>query len=642
MAIGGSSGGGAGAIRAGRAFVEMFAEDSRLRRTLASWSSRLSSFAGFVSKLGAGMIGGGAAILAPLTAIFTATVDHLDALDEAATRLGTTPEVFDALAKSAKMAGIESEALESSVSRMQVTLASAAGGGKEASDALAALGLNAKSLISLPLDEQLAAIADGLEGIDNAAMKVAAARGVFGKGGASMLPLLGEGGGGLQANLGKFRNPALNDAAKSAAKLNDAFDVMKMSIKGAVGSLAFGFLDLAGPIETVAVGITDVAKSARVFIRENSAIVVGVALAAAALVAGGVAFVGLGGAISLVSTAISGFGALIGAVVGLASSPVAIAIIAVGALAAGLAYLWSTTADGQGALGRLKSGAGELAASFAAAGRGIMDALSAGDLALAGQIAFTTLKLEFTKMLGFWQDRWNAFKGFFVDGWHDAIMLIRVGLSGAVKWMETLFIDLGQSIRKSVGESFTNVLKEILQKYIGVMEATNLLGVNNVQLIAARNLMRGLDLSPGDAEGAKDRAERDHQDRLKRIHDEARAAQEARNKAREEDKKLFDDKIRRLQEEADALNALAADNAFQQDLFDATRPDIAKGVAELNRMGSLSAEGKGGFGGPLRGQFAVGDTISNQQLDTLKSIDEGVGNLPRDIGGEFANALRME
>lgn len=638
MAIGGSSGGGAGAIRAGRAFVEMFAEDSRLRRTLASWSSRLSSFAGFVSKLGAGMIGGGAAILAPLTAIFTSTVDHLDALDEAATRLGTTPEVFDALAKSAKMAGIESEALESSVSRMQVTLASAAGGGKEASDALAALGLNAKSLIGLPLDEQLAAIADGLEGIDNAAMKVAAARGVFGKGGASMLPLLGEGGGGL----GKFRNPALNDAAKSAAKLNDAFDVMKMSIKGAVGSLAFGFLDLAGPIETVAVGITDVAKSARVFIRENSAIVVGVALAAAALVAGGVAFVGLGGAISLVSTAISGFGALIGAVVGIASSPVAIAIIAVGALAAGLAYLWSTTADGQGALGRLKSGAGELAASFAAAGRGIMDALSAGDLALAGQIAFAALKLEFTKMLGFWQDRWNAFKGFFVDGWHDAIMLIRVGLSGAVKWMETLFIDLGQSIRKSVGESFTNVLKEILQKYIGVMEATNLLGVNNVQLIAARNLMRGLDLSPGDAEGAKDRAERDHQDRLKRIHDEARAAQEARNKAREEDKKLFDDKIRRLQEEADALNALAADNAFQQDLFDATRPDIAKGIAELNRMGALSAEGKGGFGGPLRGQFAVGDTISKQQLDTLKSIDEGVDNLPRNIGGEFANALRME
>ena len=651
MALGGTSGGGAGAIRAGRAFVELFAEDSRLQRTLASWKGRLMGFASFVTKIGAGMIGAGSAILAPLLAVFASTVDHLDELDEAASRLGTTPEVFDALSKSAKMAGVEAEMLESNVSRMQAVLADAAAGGKETAAAFESLGLNAKEIIDLPLDEQLAAIADGLAKIDNAAQKTAAARKIFGKGGAGLLPLLGGGGDGVREAMSGFRDPALNEAAKNAGRLGDAFDKVKFAVKSTVASLVFGFLDMVGPIEVVADGIAGVAKSSREFIRENSAIIVGIAAAAAAMVAGGVAFIAIGGTISLAATAVGGFAAALVAVKAAAvfvASPLGLIAVAAAALAAGLAYLWSKTDDGRGALARLKSGFFELAGTASSAFQGIKDAFAAGDLSLAGQIAFTALSLEFAKMLGFWQDRWNAFKGFFVDGWHDAIKLIKLAWTDLDEWFSNLFLTIVQGLNKAFGKGISDLLGSLL-------ELINRLPDSVKEALGLDGLARDLELFKGafgdegfgaELEREKRKNKNDHDAERNRIEKEAAAAQEARDRARDGDKQELDDKIRRLEEELAALNSRAAKGARNKSVLDTigggVLGGIANGIGAARAMSLMALSGRGGFGGPLAAQFGVsGEAIDRQQLAALENIEDGVDELPRGIAFEFGNMLKV-
>lgn len=624
MAIGGS-GGSSGAIRAGRAFVELFAEDSKLRRALERGKAHVLGFASFISKIGAGMIGGGAAVLAPLAGIFLATTEHLDNLGESADRLGTTPEIFDALSKSAKSAGVDAGTLESSLSRMQALLSDAAAGGKETSAALASIGLDAKKLIDLSLDDQLAAIADGLASVGNAADRTAAARKIFGKGGAALLPLLQGGGSGLRSTMDQFRDPALNEAAKNAGRLNDALDLVKMTVKSTVASVVFGFFDMIGPIETVASAIVQGAKDVRAFIRENKALVLGIAAGAAALIAAGAAFVAFGATLAVLATAAGGiitaFVAVKAAIVGAVTflmSPIGIILVAVAALSAGLLYLWSTTADGKGAIAQLKSGLGELVATFSSAFQGISDAFAAGDLALAGKIAFTALQLEFTKMLSFMTDRWNAFKGFFVDGWHDGIKLLKLAWTDFDEWIGTILLDT----MKTLNERFTETFRSLLRFLASVARAIGDTDFANSLDNVADKGKAGLDQA---IEDAKTLEKRKAEAVRKRIEDEAAAAQEERDKARGQDKSDLDEKIKRLQRELDALNTAAAEEAFQQALFDATKQDIAKGVAEASRM---AAVGKGGFGGPLAAQFAIGDDVAEKTLNETKRAADGIEELP--------------
>jgi hypothetical protein len=56
----------ASAIRAGRAFVELFAEDSSLVRTLKANEKRLKDFGANIRNVGLGLAAIGAAIIAPL------------------------------------------------------------------------------------------------------------------------------------------------------------------------------------------------------------------------------------------------------------------------------------------------------------------------------------------------------------------------------------------------------------------------------------------------------------------------------------------------------------------------------------------------------------------------------------------------
>ena len=65
----------AGAIRAGRAFVELFADDSKLVRGLKRASAKLKAFGESVRNMGLKIAGLGTAIATPLLASANAALD---------------------------------------------------------------------------------------------------------------------------------------------------------------------------------------------------------------------------------------------------------------------------------------------------------------------------------------------------------------------------------------------------------------------------------------------------------------------------------------------------------------------------------------------------------------------------------------
>ncbi|MFO0806031.1 MAG: hypothetical protein U0791_23240 [Gemmataceae bacterium] len=636
MAIGGSSGGGAGAIRAGRAFVELFAEDSKLQRVLAAWKGRLLSFAGFAVKLGSGLLAGGGALLAPLTTAI-GTLQDLAKQGSIANAFGLTAEEFTGIAGVAKSAGEDTrEFIESLVTLGKVASEGAAGKGQVATDFFKELNLNAAEFAALRPDKQFFKFFEAVRTVEDPLRRVRLLMVAFGEdGGKYLLPLLDKSDAQLREMARGFAvsSDAVASATQASLAYAEASALLSRTWQGFV-------VAVAAPLAKAITLLSSLLVPLNEFITENAALVAGIVGLTAIMLGAGAAFIAFGGMLAISAYAIGGFAAgLAGLTAAWAIakalflaiiSPVGLVVIAVTALVAALAFLWSTTEDGQGAIAQIKAGIGELGVAI----KGIAKAFEVGDLALAGKIAFTALRLEFAKMLGWWQDRWNAFKGFFVDGWHDAVKLLSLELSGAAEWMEKLFVDIGQAIRKNVGETFLDVLRQVLDKYIAIMEATDLLGVNTGQIAAAKRIRESLDLSPEEAQKKRDAAEKARQGRDKQIEDEARREQEKRNKAREADKGELLGLIQRLQKELEAAIAQA-----EKPIPPKIENDLARKINTLNRMVS---SGAGGFGGPLRAQFGVIDKVEQKQLDALENIDKGVGQLPQAMAEQFERRWRLQ
>lgn len=79
---------GASGIRAGRAFVELFADDRALVRGLRSAQQKLAAFGAAVRGLGTQMLALGAGIVAPLALAAKSFVDTGSQLNDMAARTG--------------------------------------------------------------------------------------------------------------------------------------------------------------------------------------------------------------------------------------------------------------------------------------------------------------------------------------------------------------------------------------------------------------------------------------------------------------------------------------------------------------------------------------------------------------------------
>lgn len=384
------------AIRAGRAFVELFADDKPLVRGLQAAQARLKTFGASVAKLGAGMVAVGAAIAAPLAAAVGKFSAVGDSFDKMSARTGLAVESISQMAFVLDQSGTSTEAFEKGVRTMQRTLGEAAAGSKTAQEAFAALGLDFKKLLALSPEQQFLAIAQAVSEINNPALQTAAAMDVLGRSGAELLPTMQMGADGIRAMMQQANALGLTmsgETASSAAALNDALGAMQTIVQAV--ALTIGAA-LAPAVTQVATQLTVAGAAARAWIADNQQLVTIVAQVAAGLVAGGGALIGFGAAFGAMGTGIGAvvstlttFSSLISgavAVIGALASPLGIVVAGIAAIAAATidwTAAWQTIQGiGASTLEALSGGF----AGVQAAAQPVFDAIAAGAAALVEKI----------------------------------------------------------------------------------------------------------------------------------------------------------------------------------------------------------------------------------------------------------------
>ena len=435
-------------IRAGRAFVELGVSD-KLSAGLRRAQKQLEAFGAGLRSVGIRMAGIGAAAVTSLfgAARMFATVG--DDLEEMSQRTGVSVEALSELGFAADIAGSDLETLETGIKHMQRAIVEAAGGSESAQQALAKLGVSAADLAGLSPDEQFKRMADGIARIEDPALRVAVAMQIFGRSGTKLIPLLAEGASGIEALQEQARRLGLTisaETAHDAAELNDALDSLWRVVRQGVFTIGAA---LAPTLKDIAERITRVIVTATDWIKRNREVVVWALKVAAAVAATGIALIvlgvavsGIGAALGLLAGIISGVGTvfgIIGAAIGALLSPIGLVVAAVVGL--GGALLVTSGAGGE-ALSWLMAQFTRLRDWVGKVVGGISDALAAGDIALAAQVLWLSLKVIWQQGVAALNNAWLGAKEFFVSTaysmWYGALAAAEIVFHALeVSWIET-------------------------------------------------------------------------------------------------------------------------------------------------------------------------------------------------------------
>jgi hypothetical protein len=435
-------------IRAGRAFVELGVSD-KLTAGLRRAQKQLEAFGAGLRSVGTRLAGIGAAAVAALLGTAKAFSDTGDMLDKMSQRTGVSVEALSELGFAADLSGTDLETLESGLRNMQRTLAGAAQGSASAGDALSRLGLSAAQLAGLSPDEQFKVLAERISQVRDPALRAALAMEVFGKAGTKLLPLMADGAAGIEAMQEEARRLGLTvstKTARDAAALNDAlgtlWTVLKQGVFTIGGALAPTLKDLAERITRIVVSVTTWIKANRDMVVWALKIAAAVAVAGIAIVALGYIVSGIGAMLGIVAGVIGGIGAafsMIGAAITAILSPVGLAIAAIVALGG---VLIVTTGVGGEALAWLGEQFTRLRDWVTRVVGGISDALAAGDIALAAEILWLSLKVVWQQGVAALNKVWLEAKEFFVSTaygmWYGALAAAEIVFHALeVAWIET-------------------------------------------------------------------------------------------------------------------------------------------------------------------------------------------------------------
>jgi hypothetical protein len=381
-----------------------------LKRGLALAQRKLAAFAAVSARIGAGVAGAGAAVLAPLGILASDRLKDIGRLGDLAAAFALTAEeasglfgVFGALGSKTR------EATESMVTLQKRVADAISGTGEEAKEFFQKLGVDASKFAGLNVHEQFFLLHESLQAVADPATKVRLLMLAIGEdGGKDLLPVLSRTTDELREMTKQFEI--------SAGDMKDAREAgfaMTMAWGGVNKVLNQVAIALAPTIKTLAELFTPVLKSVGEFIKRNQALVVGLAAGAAVAVAAGIALLALAGVAAGLSAAIG----VITTVAGLAVTAFSLLLTPVGLVAA--AFVAAGVALVKfGGVGRETFGA--LLETARTTFGGIADALKAGDLQLAWDVALAGLNVAWRKVVAEMTAVWNGFKTAIVDGWHQA------------------------------------------------------------------------------------------------------------------------------------------------------------------------------------------------------------------------------
>ncbi|GMV82110.1 MAG: hypothetical protein AMXMBFR7_32940 [Planctomycetota bacterium] len=236
-------------IKAGGAFVEIGARLTSLQKALGQGTTMLRAWvtdaAGMAKTIGTGLAAGGAAILAPLALGSKTLATFGNEMANLRAQTGLSLETLGALKVAAENSSLSLRGVIGAVAQMQRGLAAPT---KDQNTALAALGLDAKSLLALRPEQQLAAIADALLKVENPAQRTQIAMKAFGRGALELLPIIESGSGAITEAAGqayKFGQVLDEQTLQSALRMDNALNGVGhafTAVKLAIGQAMVPFI----------------------------------------------------------------------------------------------------------------------------------------------------------------------------------------------------------------------------------------------------------------------------------------------------------------------------------------------------------------------------------------------------------------
>jgi hypothetical protein len=184
--------------------------------------------------LGAGLIAAGAGAVY----LTKSAIDAADKLNDLSLATGVTVENLGGIGFAASQAGADLEGVASSFGKLNLKIAEAARGEKDASEAFKALGISVKDAAgqTRSADAIFKDIATAFERYADGPEKAALGNALFGKSYQSLLPLLKDGGAALQDNIDYYKQfgGVTTETAKAADAFNDTLGKIEL-VAGQLG-----------------------------------------------------------------------------------------------------------------------------------------------------------------------------------------------------------------------------------------------------------------------------------------------------------------------------------------------------------------------------------------------------------------------
>ncbi|MBI1216901.1 MAG: hypothetical protein GC185_13945 [Alphaproteobacteria bacterium] len=222
--------------------VSLEAETARYQKELESARRKLDSFdkraTDAAKKVGIALGVAVSAAAAAGTAIAKSTIDAADEMAKMSQQVGISTEALSQYKYAADLSGVAFDQFTAGLKKFARTASDAASGVAESKEAFDGLGINVQNADGTlkGIDGLLLEVADKFATLEDGTAKAAVAQELFGRSGASLIPLLNEGSQGIEALRAEAAGLGITlDAktAKAAERFNDNMSRVKTAISGA-------------------------------------------------------------------------------------------------------------------------------------------------------------------------------------------------------------------------------------------------------------------------------------------------------------------------------------------------------------------------------------------------------------------------
>ena len=619
----GGSGASAGAIRAGKAFVELFAKDEAVIRTLAATQARLKQFSGAVAKIGTGVTAIGAAGYAVIDKLENSTITRAVEFSRLGARFGDTTENLSSFAYAAGTTGVSLQDLNQIFENWGERVSEAAQGTGEAAESFKLLGLNAAQLALKPRVEQMKDLADAMQKVANNEQRLQLFSKFFSDQGQVLNPLFKKGSAGINALMleaSRLGATVSTDVANSAVKADAAFNRLYTSVKGVLFELGAAVMSSDSFLSTFIDGATHAVVQVRKWLAANRPIVASIEMGVYATLGLGAALLGVAGGLKLAAISlgpvIMGIGLLGSVGAFLATWPGLLAAIGIGTVAAVASFMdWKRIGESLGGvLSSVSKFASTLVGDVGAAWKGISAAISQGDLEAAFEIASLGIQVV----------------------WEDTTVAVKATWQEFMNWWQSnteMLADQLESAMAGVGEAAVAAMRSAGESALDLIVGPE----------ARKKMQLGLEQIAIEAAGVvgaiNEETLRDERRRLNREFDEAGRPKDQGH---------------------GIINARGPDaGGAQPNRADALREQLRNRAAELesirtganllglfrgltNQVGSAAAgvqpavfnAQRGAFAGSFgQGAFGFGDQVGQKMLEEQKSTTKVLGEVLNVVSG---------